>query len=294
MTDAISVYLQGGLGNQLFQFAAGWVAAARNQCSLTLNLALFNGGSTTGRRPLPDAVDLSSLAAEVHVSSWQLPVATARAATVLLWRSRHLNSSRAIVVPSGIGYDPSILDRVVPGSRLWGYFQSERFVSEARKNDFPALLPFKLPIGIPVSLLPELQDEGIVAVHVRGDDFGRVNSIQGVLPTTYYQRSLRFLETQQEISKLWIFGSDSQANRRVAMELGYPWIQASFLFDGQNSVHDYVLMRNSKTIISSNSTFSWWAAREAPNAETVTYPVPWNRHLDPIDIAPAHWTGIAS
>ena len=38
----LTVYCQGGLGNQLFQFVAGYVLAKKNKINLRINIESFN------------------------------------------------------------------------------------------------------------------------------------------------------------------------------------------------------------------------------------------------------------
>lgn len=288
---AVTVYLQGGLGNQLFQLAAGWVAASRSKCPLILDLAFFDGGSFAARRPLHEVVDIAALPLDVEIVTKRLPAGVARIGTSFLWRTRQVNTLRKFIVSREIGFDDAPLARAMPGSRMWGYFQSELFVAEARRRGFPPQLPLKLTTQVPSGLLEALKCEPIVAIHVRGGDFHKHDGLQGTLPNHYYQRAMRIVESRQKVREVWIFGNDVEANLRVASALDYPWTPASCIFEDQQDIHDYLLMRNARSVILSNSTFGWWAARDDPTPACVTYPVPWNKHRSPSEIAPPSWIG---
>jgi hypothetical protein len=110
--DAVCVELKGGLGNQLFQYAAGRALSLRLSCRLVLDITAFDAP--------PEHITQRSFMLDRFASGAE----TMPALEDLAWSD--------YVQPS-YTFDPAFND-LGRGTRLRGYFQSELFFASARET----------------------------------------------------------------------------------------------------------------------------------------------------------------
>lgn len=114
-----------------------------------------------------------------------------------------------------------------------------------------------------------LLDSGYVGAHVRLTDFFTYRD-DVTLPPGYYRRALRALDTDLPV----VIVSDEPD--RVGAAFGHdPRIRV----EANDEITDFLLLRHATQLVSSNSSFSWWAA--------------WlNDRTDLRVIAPRWWLGL--
>jgi len=126
----IIVALEGGPGNQMFQYAAARAAAARTSSQLALDIRPLRTsgerGYSLGAFRLLESVEL--------VTEGPAPRRNGRIRNFL---SSLLGEERCFR-ESGFRYDPAVLS-IAPSLRIEGYFQSERYfadIAPAVREDF--------------------------------------------------------------------------------------------------------------------------------------------------------------
>jgi glycosyl transferase family 11 len=280
----ITVSLIGGLGNQMFQYAAGRSLAERHGVPLALDISGFRDDRL--RSFLLDHLLVPETAASVQ----QAPLsAVDRNFVRAKWRGRIdrlLGKGGLPALPRSpneyrephFHYDPAF-ETLGPQTSLFGYFQSERYfhMIEGRlRNWFSP----RNPLGgaaaaalarIETSLLP-------ISVHVRRGDYLNPGTAEthGILGERYYRAAVACLESAvgQE-AELFVFSDDAAAAEEVLNfapksrlvhvrgDPAFPW-------------EDITLMARCRHHIIANSSFSWWGA--------------WlNRSPDKIVVAPQAW-----
>ena len=302
----IVVRIYEGLGNQLFQYAAGRAVADRYGVELRIDRSWYDsdqGGTrrkTTPRRKYK--LDL------FHVEA---PVATRRE----LAFHRSQNSPRRALIDRclRLGSDhiaPRIrqigrhtqLHRLDcgPDAYLDGYWQSERYfapVAERLRREFRLRQTPDVTAALAQAAAWRQDATGpLVAVHVRrGDLVPVVKDGQLVLnhgPPT----SAAFVR-----EAMAMFPADS----RFVVVTDFadrPWCRAHLggpdvvYFDGTSDVADFAMLRACDHNVIANSTFSWWAAwlNESPDKRVVV-PSPWFWPEDRpdrqnADLIPPTWT----
>jgi Glycosyl transferase family 11 len=267
----VLVQLHGGLGNQMFQAAAGLALAARLDATLRFDLSRFRAKGPRAYALAPFAFD----AALEHPS--RTPVARLRRAIL-----KRLDPVRA-ECPAGwqgrfyrephFHFDPAFA--TLSGDvMIAGYFQSPRYFTGAEERIAEAFAPGKLASEAALQLAEKLDGETSVAVHLRRGDYAadfKAAAIHGVLDWGYYDRAVAHIRQQHPETRLFVFSD----NAKAAAEGAARWLDAEPMA-GTHAGDDLFLMSRARHHIIANSSFSWWSC--------------WlDRREGGLRIAPAQW-----
>lgn len=290
----IAVLLQGGLGNQMFQYAAGRTLAARRGVPLVLSRAALSSPAR-GETPRPYELNRFRIEARLAHASEEREIAIAchlGGVTRWLgrWKVRRERSPR---------YDPAVLDSA-DGTLLRGYWQSEKYFSDCAERIGRELeLAQPLPAAH-AALRERMRETASVSLHVRRGDYvtsRTAAAFHGELPMDYYQRAIDRIRDVVAAPSFFIFSDDPAWCRE---HLDIPGcevfhVSAELRSDG---AQDLALMRGCRHHIIANSSFSWWGAWLAgvgqPEHGQVIAPRQWFAHADDHDsiadrFSP-HWT----
>jgi hypothetical protein len=302
----IWVALSGGLGNQLFQWAAAQALALDwGEAAPVLDLRLYE--RTPWRRAFRAArgaawgwlagrdthfryrmLDRQGELAGVGIG---LPPLPALRPTIddlrRAWRDR------ACTVADGrrVVRDTADLDRAQPEPVLLAdWLQSERhFVHRAADIRQRLDVPYTSPAF--ERWRDELGAPGAVAVHVRrGDLLKRKNRMFAVQSPRYYEQAARLVAERTGADQFYVFTDDpAWARAAIALPGRTTFVSGR---EGGSAVDDFRLMSLARHIVMANSTFSWWAAwlGERPGS-CIVAPAAWNRGggRQP-ELVPPRWT----
>ena len=279
----IVVALEGGLGNQMFQYAAGRALSLRAGTTLALDLRplLRQGQRAYG-------LGAFSLSEVSLITEGEPP---ARPGKIRRWL-RRLTGGEQTFREAGFVYDEGIR-AVNPPARLEGYFQSERYfedVAEVIRADFtpPADERGRLD-ALASRLLPSGPK---VALHVRRGDYTNpaTMAVHGLMGPDYYGRARRLLAERTGPSAVCVFTDDPAW---VRANLGLPADSVFVSEHTRSAVEDLILMSRCSHHITANSSFSWWGAWLNPKPDKVVVtPSRWFQPasgLDTRDLRPAGW-----
>ena len=132
-----------------------------------------------------------------------------------------------------------------------------------------------------------------IAIHVRRGDYllpPHNKVFAGICTKEYYQKAINIMKQKLDNPKFFFFSNDME------------WVKAniqlenvdSYYIDwniGDKSVFDMYLMSQCKGNILANSTFSFWGARLGKK-NIVIYPKKWFNTMEPPNIFPSNWIGI--
>ena len=254
------VNLQGGIGNQLHQFAFG------RSVSLARGEELFFDATKCRSE---DQYSYSLDAFDIEV-----PMANGRTGPV-----------RGEPV---FKYDPTVYTE--PNGLYWnGYWQTELYfnVRLLRKE-----LKFKIqPRPIAMELAEEIKKGPSAFAHHRGGDYLREphKSFHGQMPVEYYREGVKRIRAVYPDCKFYVFSDDMPWCRE-----NFP---GEFTFvEGTNKYEDMWLMSQIQHAIIANSSFSWWGCwlnDELPN-RIVIAPKKWfaSPSMCYQDVVPERWTKI--
>ena len=283
----IVVALNGGLGNQMFQYAAGRALALRTGASLVLDLRplLQLGQRAYGL----DAFRLG--AAPALITGGAPPTRVGR------WKRwlRRLTGGEQTLREASFAYDGRIHGARAP-TRLEGYFQSERYfedAAEAIRADFsPRGDDRERMDGLAARLLPPGPK---LSLHVRRGDYTNpaTMAVHGLMGPDYYDRAFRLVTERAGRVVVCVF-TDDPAWVRANLELPSDSV---FVSEHTGSaVEDLMLMSRCSHHITANSSFSWWGAWLNPNPEKIVVtPERWFQPaagMDTRDLRPPGWVSV--
>jgi hypothetical protein len=298
------VVLGGGLGNQLFQLAAG--LSVMGQGKLVLETGILTPGSQLetelNRLHLPENVIIQQ---KQNVSNFEKRLISfciregTKSHTLFTHNLLELIASIGVSVVRrrifkvfinrGIGFDYR-LATVGSNTLLVGYFQCYEWpakVSSTLRKSFSSL-------GVKFSNMDYNTNlpEEFNLLHVRLGDYMNENGF-GIPGMKYFARALEHLYSNVIDAKereLVIF-SDSPDLLKGFIDAEI--LENSHIHDGGNlsPIETLNLMSKAKNFIISNSTFSWWAAYLSQDENrTVIAPKPWfSRISPPKALIPSEW-----
>ncbi len=237
--DKVVASLIGGLGNQMFQYAAGRALSKKLSCHLVLDSTpLQLSGEQTTRTFALDAFNIN---ASIDTLSKE------QIRRMLLLREKDTCNGWPMKLRRGL--------------RLEGYWQSELYFKDIR----PLLLEEFTLKEPPLPYIAELakailQEPDSVSIHFRRGDYisnAKAAQFHGALSDSYYKESIEFLKQQSKSCRYFVF-SDEPAWVREKAPIAQPYT----LIDSTQSsaAQELWLMSLCKHHIIANSSFSWWGA----------------------------------
>ena len=283
--------LIGGLGNQMFQYAAGRALALRKKTTCKLDISGFASYGLRQfelQRIFHCPVEVATESDVRHVLGWYASPAIQRIAARL--RMPFLRS-RELVVEPHFNYWPGIND-VPQDCFLVGYWQSEKYFQDA-VQEIRADFAFKTPMSDRnAEIARQINGVNAVSLHVRRGDYvsnPHTNSVHGLCSLDYYRAAIRHISERIERPHLFIF-SDDMAWVKDQLKLGLPcqYVEHN---QGDESYNDMRLMSLCRHHIIANSSFSWWGAWLNPNPhKIVVAPQNWfANNSDVGDLFPREW-----
>jgi hypothetical protein len=281
---SVQVNLIGGLGNQMFQYAAGLAVARKHRVPLVLDVCQLLAQPATSCAAWPRreyALDLFSLPAICSLRTrpgldrWTTPV--------FLEASAHFDAR---------------FDELPPNVRLVGYWQSRRYFRSVER-EVRETLTLPPPAG-DEAVCRELADSPSICVHVRRGDFVENRTAAGLLgpcPSDYYRRACDRIAAEVPGGRFFVFSDDVEWCRTADPTGGRPFTIVSRPGgDKANLRRDFALMSRCRHFVIANSSLSWWAAwlAASPHARIVA-PTPWfdDPAFESADRIPPTWLRVA-
>lgn len=303
----VAVHLRDGLGNQLFQYAAGRGLASRLGARLVLDPAHLRRRRSHRRFALDRYPIDATVARKGYVKLPEgrdvpLPASTSLRTDVSrflrsLLRRMGANAGNgelcrprlSVFTERDFNYDPRI-ESLTGSTYLVGWFQSPRYfehVAGVIRSELRLPTP---PAGANRSWLDRIRQSNSVCLHVRRGDYLSARELpnHGSCSAAYYMKAKSCLEGILENPQFFLFSDD------------WRWSHENFRGDnlhlvdanGPEAAADELrLMSACRHHIIANSSFSWWGAWLARHDDQVVIaPDPWF-NVPPVapDLLPAQW-----
>jgi len=250
--------LQGGLGNQLFQWATGRYLSMKNNCELKFDLSFYP--MQTLRKVEIDqflGVNLSA------VNQFDIVKPVIEVVDDFTFKE--------------IEYDPSKI------LYLNGYWQNENYFDSIRETIKKDLVLDESEM-CKLKLTP-LIDMNITSLHIRRTDYVSSNGFHPVQSIDYYQKAIDIIG---DYDYLFVFSDDIDWCRE-----NLSFKNMVFMNRPLSNIHDMLIMSMCKNNIIANSSFSWWAAYFNTNPDKIVcYPALWFGEVagnDTRDLCPKEW-----
>lgn len=282
----IIVRLMGGVGNQMFQYAAALALAERHAAVLKLDHS-FLGGEQHGCTRREYALDRFAVSAEPATAE-EIARFSGKGAGILN-RIGMLLRSRLGSTSVCREHERCDILQAPDNVLLEGYWQSERYfhgVEERLRKEFTYKHPFS---PAHAELAGRLAVINSVAVHVRRGDYLH-SPVHALCDIGYYQRSLQLIEQRVPDAVPVFFSDDPVWTRQMFGSLK----NALFVESGEadDACADLALMSRCRHAIIANSSFSWWGAWLNSNPDKIVCaPARWftGDNRDAQDIVPDRW-----
>ena len=242
--------IQGGLGNQMFQYAIGRHLSCIHQTKLILDLSYYD----------------KKRYREFLLDNFRTKIFKVYQTRKERNRGLFINKIKSLILSNNL---MEIDERNLKNGEfnfsvsnyyyLKGYWQSqENFIesSELIKKDFRLKSSRKIKNS---RWYKKINNKNSVSIHVRRGDYVSdevTNSFHGIIGLEFYKAAMKLIRKKIDSPVFFIFSDDIE------------WCQKNFkLRDGLNFVdekwedfYDLKLMSLCSHNIIANSTFSWWAA----------------------------------
>lgn len=180
---------------------------------------------------------------------------------------------------------------------LIGYFMSwryfEKFDKEIRE-DFTVRRDLVSHLS---DIETEIRNNNSVSIHIRRSDFTSEKNalLHGVIPTTFYKKAIQEISSRTPSPHFYVFSDDiSWVKENLQTEFPLTFISNEVT---KTAIEDFYLMTVCNHNIIANSTFSWWAAYLNSNpGKIVIAPEKWY-NVSPYnykDVYPLSWTVLNS
>jgi len=250
----VAVWILGGVGNQLFQFATAYALSRENGFHLILDRNFKGYFREEALRTLG-----------INFLDWEGPSPSFDKYDV------H-NAPYKIFIEKDFSYDSSIWD-IKDSCYLYGYWSSPKYFKKYT-SDIKKLISFEHVITNRISdLISKLGGSNTVSLHLRRGDYNTPEGMAsfGLIGIDYYERARDLLLRSIPDATFFIFSDDVV----IAKEIFQTWGNCVFV-NTNSALEDLYLMTLAQNHIIANSTFSWWGAYLS-------------KYDEGIKIAPRHW-----
>jgi Glycosyl transferase family 11 len=289
----VIVRIMGGLGNQMFQFAAGYALARRHRVPLLLDISSYQSYGLHHGFELSRIFSMEALIAQPNdiksALGWQGHPYVYRPL-----RSRYFSKLRkhGWIVEPHLHFWPSFFD--TPDTcYLDGYWQSEKYFANVQTTirevfNFSALMTDQNNQTADV-----IENTNAVSLHVRRGDYAtnpKTLAFLGLCTLAYYQTAIQHIQEHVSNPIFFVFSDDiAWCKDNLNLPSTCHYINHN---SGNSSYLDMQLMSLCKHHVVSNSTFSWWGAWLSGSTDGIKIaPTPWFSHPDVSDesMVPSNW-----
>ena len=290
----ITIAMNGGLGNQLFQVFAALAAAIRNgdTCYFLYTVRDASGKRGTywnslfhALRPMTVIANAGNVDRFMQLPTYQEP------------------AFRYSQLPRQTAMNSTPL-------KLVGYFQSDKYFADVRDEVYDKMQLLEQQRHVRAMFAESVWFScGVVtvAMHFRIGDYKDIQEAHPILPLEYYKRALKHIMTHvQSVEKINVLIFNQACDNPVIVDhmqqlRAVPEFAQRCRFHKVQDMFDdwkqMLLMSVCDYNIIANSTFSWWGAYLNQNpGKIVCYPSTWFgpalKNHDTRDLFPADWVRI--
>lgn len=285
--------LSGGLGNQMFQYAAAQSLAWRlktdclvDTSALKINIRKYelNIFSIT-----PKIVKLYEIPFDFYLN--RLPGFR----LIEPWignRNLLFKKIKRYKEMTDFTFD-SEFNRLYGNIYLEGYFQSEKYFNQFASKIRDAFTFKVSPTKPNIIILDEIIKTNSISVHIRRGDYISdlaTNQFHGTCPISYYESAFRLIKSLIKNPTFFVFSDDPDWTKKNIIPPG----DTKYIGHNLNNLayEDMRLMSKCKHHIIANSSFSWWGAWLNPNPQKIVVaPKKWLSTEKFIirDLIPQYW-----
>jgi hypothetical protein len=285
--------LKGGLGNQLFQYAAGRRLAHIHNTVLKLDTtAYYYGGPRQFELIHFNIEENIAVTAEINQLTLVKSNKVQRVIHSIFYNHKKLAPTH--IQYNKVNFNPRIL--TLPDNvYLEGYWASEKYFKDI-ENIIRRQFTFRNPPSEQnQQIIKQISAVNSVSLHIRRGDYisdTKTNKTHGTCGLDYYNRCIEQICLKVKSPHFFVFSNDidwCRNNLKVKCPINY--------VDHNNSdkaYEDLRLMSFCKHHITANSSFSWWGAWLAAYKEKIVFvPEKWfAKDMNTEGMIPDNWIKI--
>lgn len=278
----IRIFFQGGLGNQMFQYAAGRALAEKLGAELCFDTSWYH--YPVKRRFLLGAFGIAARKKKSLITF---------GSNLLLKKPLfELVGSTEVYREHSYPYDPSFFE-LPDDCALIGVFQTEKYfkqVDSVIRSEFSFAHQQLSDLGR--DYIRQINECHSVAIHVRRGDYLKYPKYQ-VCSESYFQRAIDWIRDRVEDPRFFVFSDDLAWCRTQFLGKEFVFCESGATLE--NPLEDLQLLSSCQHHILSNSSFSWWGGWLGFSEEQlVVVPDPWFANTDGTeDFACERWHRLA-
>jgi hypothetical protein len=231
--NSVSVLLRGGLGNILFQVSTAYAVSKRDNMDFCVDLSKYHGGRYDVNKYFPNILR-------------KIKVCNFFNHDFFFGESQHTYSG---------------IPKFSSDTKLNGYFQSEKYFKEYRKEILELLSPNSEIINKLENRFGEILKKDTCSIHIRRGDYIHLSEYYFNLPLNYYEKSVNIIGS----NKTFLVFSDDIEWCKSNLD----FIENKIFIDDLEDYESLYLMSLCKNNITSNSTFGWWGAWMNENEDKI-------------------------
>jgi hypothetical protein len=265
MNNKVITRIVGGLGNQLFCYAAARRLALANNGELIIDdVSGFLHDHEYQRNYQLDHFNILCRKTEAHERLE--PFSRWRRYLKRKWNQQLPYFKRTYIQQQGVDFDERLLYVKLKGTTyLEGYWQSENYF-----KDIEATIRSDLQITPPtdatnIAISKQMQGCAAIAVHIRFFDEPKTSCGANNAPGSFYLRAIEKMLVEVPDAYFFVFSDKIEVARNFIPTAVKNITFLSHNVGDKNAYADLWLMTQCKHFIIANSTFSWWGAWLAKN-----------------------------
>lgn len=278
--------LIGGLGNQMFQYAAGRALALRRGVDFRIDPRAFSNYKT-------HAFGMACFQAELNIAPSRLLPNPPAEGRLQRWFRGFLPGPLKVFTERGFTFDANVL-ALPDNTYLDGYWQTENYFSDfadAIRADFTVR---HAPSEANRRWLEQIAGTHSVSLHIRRGDYvsnPSAAAVHGICDLAYYERAVAHIRVATGIDPVLYVFSDDLDWVAANLKLPYP-MHLVRDNDAATNYEDLRLMTACRHHVIANSSFSWWGAWLDGRPDSITVaPARWfaSGTPDARDLIPQRW-----
>lgn len=282
----IIVRITGGLGNQMFQYAAARRLAHVHRSELKIDKSIYDT-YTLHQYSLPVFNIIENYASKQEIENL--------AGRLGIFRNFRSSFGPLAIIESHFHFDKNIAD-LPDNVYLVGYWQSNKYFQDMQNIIRKEFTFVTSPNKRNANLISAIRHINSVSLHVRRGNYvsnPATNKHHGTCSLQFYRKAIAIIAQRVKKPGFVIF-SDDPDWCKANLRLRYPTVYVSHNL-GKKDYEDMRLMSECEHNIIANSTFSWWGAWLNSNPDKIVIaPKNWfnDKSINTKDLIPQSWIKI--
>ena len=255
----IIIKIAGGLGNQMFEYAAAWSLSKRLRQPMVLFVDEKEKDRPFRLKQLKVSVESVLRPEQMPFSLKMLTNRQVKSLFKRLHKSNYQFGDWLYFRQLSDKFQEDFFTVSAPNIFLDGYFQCDSYFRDCKADLIEQFKPSYEMEPMCKQLLEQIKSCNSVAVHVRRGDFQQSSHrFHYLLTRDYYHRAMAYMKERLEAPQFFWFSEDFDwVHENFGNKKEYHFVRTK---TANADIDDIILMKNCKHIITANSSFSWWSA----------------------------------